>query len=334
MRRFPRSWTLHLSALAALLTACAVQPAGPPAAVSSARPTPEPGQLASPADVSGRIPTQVASVVRSMLPRAPTSAPAAAPTPDPRLPALATEIDSLLQEQSGAYGVTVEWVPTHQRVTHDAQREFESTSVYKLAVAYEVLSQVDRGQLALGDQLTITDDDAVEVEPEGGLAPDDEVSVWAALEAMKAVSSNSAAHALMRLVGRADINASLQALGLQATRIPEDDDQGPAVTSAADMARLLELLADNRVLSPESRQNLRTLLALPEDLDPLIACLPTGTEILSKTGNQERASNIAGLVSTPGGPLIISVFDEDVDPGDARTMIEAITQATWRTYAE
>jgi beta-lactamase class A len=248
---------------------------------------------------------------------------------------LAGQINTLLDQRPGAYGVTVEWVPSHQRATHDGEREFESASVYKIAVAYEVLKQVDRGQIGLDDQVSITDDDAVEVEPDGGLAADDQVSVWDALQAMMGVSSNSAAHALMRLVGRTEINASLQALGLQATRVPDDDDtDGSAVTSASDMADLLDLLADDRLLTPESRESLRALLAIPKDLDPLLACLPDGTAVFSKPGNHERASNIAGLVSTPNGPLIISVFDEDVDPGDARATIETITQAAWDVYAE
>jgi hypothetical protein len=99
------------------------------------------------------------------------------------------------------------------------------------------------------------------------------------------------------------------------------------------MAHLLDLLAEERLLTPDSRQSLRALLGVPKDLDPLLRCLPEGTQVLSKPGNQERASNIAGLVSTPNGPLIISVFDTDVDPGDARATIEAITQAAWDVYA-
>jgi beta-lactamase class A len=262
------------------------------------------------------------------------AAPVKPPVPDPRLASLAAQIDGLLQERSGAYGVTVEWVPTHQRATHDAEREFESASVYKIAVAYEVLEQVDNGQMSLEDRVTIADDDATEAEPDGGLAPDDEVSVREALQTMMGVSSNSAAHALMRLVGRAEINASLQALGLQATHVPGDDDpDGSAVTTASDMAYLLELLADDRLLSDESRQKLRSLLALPKDLDPLADGVPEGTQVLSKPGNQERASNIAGLIATPGGSLIVSVFDEDVDPGDARATIAAITRAAWNVYA-
>jgi beta-lactamase class A len=205
--------------------------------------------------------------------------------------------------------------------------------VYKIAVAYEVLRQADRGALGLADPLMVEDEDVVEAEPAGGLAPDEEVSVWAALEAMMGVSSNSAAHALMRLVGRGQINASLTALGLHQTRVPLDATES-AVTTAADMAQLFDLLATDRLLAANSRAALRTLLALPEEVDPLVACLPPGTQVLSKVGNGERASNVSGLVETPRGPLIISVFDDDVDPGEARATIEAIALAAWSIYSE
>jgi beta-lactamase class A len=322
---------LHLAAVLVVLAAAAARTAAQPAPLAEA---PTTGQVA-PVGVGLPVPTQVAPLGRGLsAPEAPGAA--LAGPPDPRLPTLAAQIEAILQERSSgsAYGVAIEWVPGHERASHDAQREFEAASVYKIAVAYAVLEQVDRGQIGLADPLTITDDDAVEVEPEGGLAPNDQVSVWDALQAMMGVSSNSAAHALMRLIGRAEINAALARLGLPSTRVPADDDpDGAAVTTASDMAHLLDLLAEERLLTPDSRQSLRALLGVPKDLDPLLRCLPEGTQVLSKPGNQERASNIAGLVSTPNGPLIISVFDTDVDPGDARATIEAITQAAWDVYA-
>lgn len=266
----------------------------------------------------------------------PTAAP---PTPDPRLPALGTQVEEILDERGGTYGVTLEFVPTHQRTSHAGDQVFESASVYKIGVAYAVLHEVDQGHLSLSDQLMILDDDAVEPEPRGGLGVNDQVSIWEALQAMMGVSSNSAAHLLMRQVGHPELNLALDALGLHATRVPlEADDAGDtdaaAVTTSSDMAHLLELLADDRILSPESRANLRTLLGMRKYLDPLVAYVPDGTEVLSKNGNQERASNVAGLVATPEGPLIISIFDEDVDPGDARATIAAITQAAWDAYSE
>ena len=123
-----------------------------------------------------------------------------------------------------------------------------------------------------------------------------------------------------------------KALGLRETRLPLEPDEN-SVTTAADMAHLLGLLAQEKILSDDSRRELRQLLALREPLDPLPAALPAGTTILSKTGNLERASNVAGLVVTPTGPIILAVFDEDVDPGDARSTIAQLAELVYEHFA-
>jgi beta-lactamase class A len=246
--------------------------------------------------------------------------------------ALAERVNQLIGEQDGTYGVVVEHHLRGIRLEHNARRVFPSASVYKLPVAYEVLHQVDQRRLALDDRLTIEPEDAVEPEPAGGPAPGDEITIREALRAMMSVSSNSASHALLRRLGRAQFNAALAQLGLRETRLPLEPGE-TSVTTAADMAHLLSLLAQEKILSDDSRRELRQLLALREPLDPLPAALPAGTTILSKTGNLERASNVAGLVVTPTGPISLSVFDEDVDPGDARGTIAELAELIYDHFA-
>jgi beta-lactamase class A len=244
---------------------------------------------------------------------------------------LARRLADALDEDPDAYGVVVEQVTTGERLTHNPRRVFPAGSVYKLPVAYEVLRLADARLLSLDDRIVITPDDAVEPEPEGGLADDEEVTVREALDAMMSVSSNSAARALLRRIGRPQFNASVAALGLHDTRVPLDENQ-VAVTSAADMALMLRLLARDQLLEPSSRRELRRLLMLPKEPDPLARALPYGTEVLSKTGNLERASNVAALVSTARGPIIITVLDDAVDPGDARKTIADIASAAHEAY--
>ena len=45
------------------------------------------------------------------------------------------------------------------------------------------------------------------------------------------------------------------------------------------------------------------------------------------------SSNAAGLIETPAGPLIVSIFDEGVDPGVVRAVIADIAVETYRFYA-
>ena len=74
--------------------------------------------------------------------------------------------------------------------------------MYKLAVAHEVLRQVDLQVLSPDDRLAIERADALEAEP-GDLAVGEVISAGRALEHMLGDSSNAAAYALMRMVGPA-----------------------------------------------------------------------------------------------------------------------------------
>jgi YHS domain-containing protein len=57
--------------------------------------------------------------------------------------------------------VVVEYVPGAARAAYADERVFPSASVYKSALAYEVLHQVDEGRLSLDEPLTIDPADAV-----------------------------------------------------------------------------------------------------------------------------------------------------------------------------
>jgi beta-lactamase class A len=247
--------------------------------------------------------------------------------------ALAARVGEVLEERDGTYGVVVEHLARGVRLEHNARRVFPTASVYKLPLAYEVLRQVDERHLALDDRLTIEPQDALEPEPAGGPAPGDELTVREALRAMMSVSSNSASHALARQLGRQQFNAAMASLGLRETRLPLDP-EASSVTTAADMAHLLGLLAREQILSDDSRRELRQLLELREPLDPLPDALPEGTTVLSKTGNLERASNVAGLVVTPSGPISLAIFDEDVDPGDARGTIAELAELMFEHFSQ
>jgi beta-lactamase class A len=152
---------------------------------------------------------------------------------------------------------------------------------------------------------------------------------------MLAVSSNSAGHALLRRLGRPEFNAAMTALGLRDTRVPlSSGDDEAAVTSAADMAQLLRRLVREELLTDDSRRELADLLALREPLDPLPDAVPDGTPVYSKVGTLEAASNVAGVIITPSGPLIVSIFDRNVDPGIARAITADLVEAVLEVYGE
>jgi beta-lactamase class A len=240
-------------------------------------------------------------------------------------------VASLQPDASADYGLVVEDLGSGERVALNESRVFRSGSVYKLALAWLVLRQVDRSQIRLDQPLEIVDDDAIEGEPEGGIAPGETPSVGEALDSMFSVSSNAAAHALLRLVGRSQFNQAMDGLGLTQTRVPEEPDAGEAVTTADDLARLLRLIATEQGLSGSTQRELRRLLAAGGAPDALRETLDDDVRVLDKTGNLEDASNVGALLLTPRSTVILVVLDQGVDPGDARAVISQLGQAALQT---
>jgi beta-lactamase class A len=208
---------------------------------------------------------------------------------------------------------------------------FPSASLYKLAVAWFALRQVDAGTLDLDLQVPIAADDTVEPEPDGGFAEGDTPTVREALAAMLSVSSNAAAHAFLRVLGRAEVNAELARIGLNQTRVPDDDF---AVTSAADMARLMRLIATSPELSAASRAQLLQWLTNIAPPDALRDALPESIGILDKTGNLEDASNVGALLQSSRSSVILVVVDHGVDPGDARGVIAGLGLAAYHALLQ
>ena len=279
--------------------------------------------------------------------------------------------DGVLPAPSSDYGMVVEDLTSGARAAVNENQVFPSASLYKLGVAWMVLRQVDAGALRLHAPLVIEDDDAVEAEPEGGIAAGDTPTVQEALASMLTISSNAAAHAFLRTSGRAAFNQEMQRIGLRQTRVPEDvpaaradvsdASDGPAradgsdtsdgsaasggpeasdgsaaleraelaVTSAADVAHLLRLLAASQELSPTSRAILAECMATANPPDALRDTLPDDIDVLDKTGNLDDASNVAALLQSSRGTVILVVLDQGVDPGDARGVIGQAGQVAY-----
>jgi beta-lactamase class A len=262
------------------------------------------------------------------------------PPPDPvtpdqvQLEALGARVAAVLPEPNDDYAVVLEDVASGTRLAVNDQRVFPSASLYKLALAWDVLQRVDRGQLDLEADLPIQDEDASEPEPADGFSPGDVPTLREGVHTMLAASSNTASHALLRLVGRADFNADMARLGLTQTGVPVDVDTGPteAVTSGADMGLLLHWIATGAGLSADLRAELRRSLADGGRPDALRDSPLADVDVLDKTGNLADASDVAALLESARGTVVLVVLDQAVDPGDAREVIARLGLAAYDVF--
>ncbi len=272
-----------------------------------------------------RGPTPAATVLPT-----PTVVPQVAPTPtaEARPPVLDGLLDGVVPDD---YAVVLEDLGSGARVSINADQALPSASLYKLGVAWAVMRQVDAGVLKPDDTVTIEDDDAVEPEPDGGFGAGDTPSLHEALTAMLSVSSNAAAHALLRVIGRDAFTAEMDRIGLHQTRVPDDS---LARTSAADMAHLLRLIATSPELSAASHSVIAQGMGNVAPPDALRDTLPDRVGIYEKTGNLPDASNVGALLQTERATAILVVIDTGVDPGDARAIIAQTGEIAYRSLLQ
>ncbi|WP_233840494.1 class A beta-lactamase [Dyella sp. 2HG41-7] len=152
------------------------------------------------------------------------------------------------QARPGLLGITVLDLKTGAAIRVNADRAYPMMSVFKAPVAATVLAQIDAGRLSLDQTVTINRQDV-----EGGSAIPSigahfngehmTFSVRRLLVAMVSESDNTAADALVRLVGGPEVvTAFLRAHGVDGMRIDLDE---------AGVSRIFEQTENGASISPQ-----------------------------------------------------------------------------------
>lgn len=248
------------------------------------------------------------------------TSPGAMPTPSYYEPlplqedaALETRLREALGDEVEAYSVVVKSVEDGRGALINPDKVFYAASLFKVAVMYEVFHQRSLGLLSFDERLLVTpyyagfDLGTLPVEVCQTL------SIGEALGYMMSISDNTSAVLLQDRVGSANINRSLEALGLTTTRLLPDD----LPTTAADMALLMEMIARGKAVDAEVSQEMVNLLVSEELDNGLRAGVPEGTLVAHKTGNWSNATHDAGIVypptgrtGAPGATYVLAVLSE------------------------
>jgi len=260
------------------------------------------------------------------------TSPGAVPTPSPYEPlplqedaALEARLREVLGDDAEAYGVVVKSLDDGRGAVINPDKVFYAASLFKVAVMYEAFHQRALGLLSFDERLLVTpyyagfDLGTLPVEVCQTL------SVGEALGYMMSISDNVSAVLLQDRVGAGNINRSLAALGLTATRLLSDD----LPTTAADMALLMEMIAQGKAVDAGASQEMVNLLASEELDNGLRAGVPEGTLVAHKTGNWTNATHDAGIVYSPGAAYVIAVLSEKAY--ETRLTTE-VSRVVWEYY--
>jgi beta-lactamase class A len=214
-------------------------------------------------------------------------------------------IEELIGDEE-AYAVYVKDMASGRGALVNEDAVFYAASLFKLSVMYEVLNQVQQGLIALDEVLTLTP-----YYESFGLAPRatalcQELTVFEALQAMMSVSDNAAAVLLQDVAGAGNINASMDSLGMRATRLLTED----LPVTATDLALLLDAIVRSEAISAEASA-LMVELMLSEEFDNGVSGpLPPEVEVAHKTGNWTNATHDAAIVYGPGITYLLIVLSD------------------------
>src|SRR5690606_30826493 len=173
---------------------------------------------------------------------------------------LEREIARLAELAGGTVGVAAVHLETGRAVYLNRTERFPMASAYKVPIAVELLTRVDRGEVRLDSLIEIRPED---LHPGSGTLtslfddPGVILSVHNLLELMLLISDNSATDILLRLAGGGDaVTARLRELGIEGVRVDR-----PTIGLIGNSAGVEELPNDGRITREEYRALTRQVTA-------------------------------------------------------------------------
>jgi beta-lactamase class A len=191
-------------------------------------------------------------------------------------------------------------------------RAFPAASTIKLPILIAFFQDLDAGKVTLNETLTMRGD--LVTNGSGVMQYERVGKKYSALETitkMVTISDNTATNMIIdRLGGAAKLNQRFRSWGLQDTVIRRllADLRGTNTTSSQDMARVLALVVNNKVLSPNSREQALDILRHTSIHTLLPAGLGKGAVIANKTGDIGFLIGDAGFVTMPSGKRYLAAI--------------------------
>jgi len=243
---------------------------------------------------------------------------------------------------TGNLGVYFKDLVTGEEIGHFENEIYPSASVFKVFVLAEMFRQINEGKYGLHDRFPLKDEDkspgsGVMQLMESGMEPT--IKDYATL--MMILSDNTSADFLFKLTGRENIIANvLEPLELKATKCdltckdliavcfqdkPGEDNLSDNrclrntdaftgklelndETSPRDVAKVLELMYTGKWVNAEASEQALDIMKLCQTNGRIPKFLPKGTPVAHKTGTMDRVANDAGIVYTPKGDYILTLF--------------------------
>jgi beta-lactamase class A len=274
-----------------------------------------------------------------------------------RTAALKARVEALAREGKATFGVVFKDLTSGASFALNERKVFHAASTMKTPIMLELLRRVDAGELALEQEIAVTDEFpslvdgslfklTLEAEQDREVAPKlgGKATLRLLMHEMIVRSSNLATNILLTFLGPAHVQGFTDALGAHTVRVRRCVEDGKAFekglnneTDAAGMAALMEAVIATDKLSERSKALAWDTLAAQYWNDQIPAGLhrQSGAVVAHKTGWISSARHDAAVVKLPDGRryvlvLLATDFGANAE-GDARVKetTRRMSRAVW-----
>ena len=224
-------------------------------------------------------------------------------------------IAEAVREFPGILGVAVKNLDTGEAFAVNGETRFPTASLIKVAVMVEVFQQLAEGKIRREASVVLKESDKAGDEPVvlNQLHAGIPLTIPDLLALMIAFSDNTATNLLVGLAGTAKVDRRMASYGLPDTRIfrptfrdghadvfPElEKEFGLGMTTPREIARLMELIAEGKVVSREVCDEMLAVLGKQQDRAMIPRSLPFDRDkitVANKTGwDEEKLADAKGF---------------------------------------
>ena len=253
--------------------------------------------------------------------------PVAPQTPLARLQA---NIERITRSVNADWGIYIKCLETGEEISLDAGRQMDTMSVIKIPLMMEAFRQIEEGKFKLTDTIILKESDK---RPGTGIIRSLDagavLSMKDLLTLMIIVSDNTATDLLFDRVGGPDaVNALMKKYDLATTQavtvgsawfqalreapssmaFHKEGKHPFGLSSARDMGKLLEMLEQGKVVSPQASAMMLQIMR-GQVYSSRLPKYIVGARVPHKTGDfPPFIGNDVGVIEMPGKTIIISVF--------------------------
>jgi beta-lactamase class A len=253
------------------------------------------------------------------------------------------QIEGIAERLDGVVSYAIVDLTSGERFTRHDQNVQPSASTIKLGVLYELMKQVEEGKVSLDTTVTL---DRKKVVGGAGILQDlgtPTLSLRDYAQLMALVSDNTATNVVIDTVTIEAVNSRLRALGLTNTRLRRRMMDSAAarrgdenVTTAGDLAKLMEIFYKSQGLSVASRDEALRILKARNDLKrtPMLNAIPAQVDVANKEGDLEGVWADVGIVFVKNRPYIFSAITTYLQDDKAgERVIEDLSRAAYGYFS-